>query len=308
MSETGEATSISTTKIDAPISAAPAADATVAVRATSSVPDIVHTGTTNLLDDEAIRVVTWGDLTTDNTGKIVTISGCDVSAIKVPQLRLICGTLKVGGYRSAKKNNILEMLATYMKTKQVYEHTQQGSATTRKTINCNFRLLNLLFSDKFAEDYSHIGDAPTRADLDGPAGTATCKLFWTRVQESYVDDVDKYNEVMFEEYFFSKYSINPSVIVQHDWKKLMANYKEVNAAYKESLVKFTASGNHDSVFFNFCSGRLDAYYLWLHLQQRPELLTYVNAVLQPGVFSDSSSPNQGMAELQSTALLTVNTN
>jgi polyhydroxyalkanoate synthesis regulator phasin len=50
---------------------------------------------------------------------------------------------------------------------------------------------------------------------------------------------------------------------------------------------------------------LDIYYLFLHLQERPELSTTVNALLQPGVFSDSSRPKRGIDESQSTASLTA---
>lgn len=61
--------------------------------------------------------------------------------------------------------------------------------------------------------------------------------------------------------------INPGVIVKHNWKKLRAMGKAVNADNKAALTRFTLSGTHDSNFFSLCNGKLQAYYLGLILMK-----------------------------------------
>jgi hypothetical protein len=73
--------------------------------------------------------------------------------------------------------------------------------------------------------------------------------------------------------------INPGIVVNHNWKKLRAMWKTVNADYKAALTRFTLSGTHDSNFFSFCNGKLETYYLRLHLDRRPELNGMVEADL-----------------------------
>ena len=67
--------------------------------------------------------------------------------------------------------------------------------------------------------------------------------------------------------------------MQHDWKKLRAVWKSVNAKYKAALSRYTISGTHDSDFYTFCNGKLEIYYLRKHLELRPELNATVKADL-----------------------------
>ena len=75
--------------------------------------------------------------------------------------------------------------------------------------------------------------------------------------------------------------------MKHDWKKLRAIWKKTNTKYKASLTRFTILGTHANDFYSFCNGKMDVYYLYKHLQQRPSLNDMVAADL-PTVCSLSS--------------------
>jgi hypothetical protein len=123
--------------------------------------------------------------------------------------------------------------------------------------------------------------------------------FWERVQQAFVNPGNElYNQLQFvdnEDLFDLMPHINPGNIVFHDWKKLRSIWKSVNAAYKGALARFTVSGTHTSDFFSFCNGNLETYYLWLHLQRRPELNGMVEADLPADCLlaSEKFSYNEG---------------
>ena len=165
-----------------------------------------------------------------------------------------------------------------------------------------FRLMNILFSDVFAADFATIGNIATREEMD--SGKAANEMyFWEQVRDAFVTpgDISAYNELQFvgedgDDIFNSQHHINPGNIVVHDWKKLRAMWKAINAEYKAALSRFTVSGTHDSDFFGFCKGNLETYYLRLHLQQRPELNGMVEANLPDKCFV--SSDMSSIAELR----------
>ena len=159
------------------------------------------------------------------------------------------------------------------------------TTTTRKEVQCPFRLMNILFSDQFAERFAETGNTASRELLDtGMAGND--QHFWKSVQAAFISPVPnaEFDEFMFKDdvvLSLQTDDIDPSKIVQHDWKKLRTIWKASNSEYKSALSRFTVSGTHENDFWNFCNGRLEAYYLHKLLSLRPNLVGFVEAELPP---------------------------
>jgi hypothetical protein len=173
--------------------------------------------------------------------------------------------------------------------KEVVDGNQPGTTSTRKEVQCTYRLLNLLFSNDFAEEFPQIRNSPSRHTLD--VGKAAYEEgFWSKVAKAYVVRHPVYDQLHFldDDIFAFETTINPSKIVHHDWKKLRSLWKAVNADYKVTLDRYTQSGTHEDNFYKFCSGKKEAYYLRLHLANKPGLNEMVEASL-PDACNLSSS-------------------
>ena len=53
--------------------------------------------------DEQLRYASWSDVQLNDAGKIVSVHGKDIGSMRVNQLRLLCQSFQLGGYKSAKK-------------------------------------------------------------------------------------------------------------------------------------------------------------------------------------------------------------
>ena len=160
--------------------------------------------------------------------------------------------------------------------------TNSSTSAPRKEIQCTFRLLNLLFSDAFAEDFGNLGNVASRQLLDN--GTAANdQHFWTRVQTEFVSsETPTVCNLSFTDdpvFANKQHQINPAKVVRHDWKKLRLIWKGLNADYKAALTRYTVSGTHEQNFFQFCNGKLDTYYLRRKLDEKPQLNDTVAANL-----------------------------
>ena len=152
--------------------------------------------------------------------------------------------------------------------------------SNRKQIQCPFRLMNVIFSDDFIEDFTKLGDASSRQQLDaGKAGKQ--QHFWERLSVAFAEPMDAYGRLYFldDDVMAENDHINPSKIVRHDWKKLRSMWKSINADYKAALTRFTQSGTHDHNFYAFCNGKLETYYLRKYLDMRPHVNATVEALL-----------------------------
>lgn len=206
------------------------------------------------------------------------------------ELRAICCKLGVGGYKNKKKDFILELLAAKKMNEAIYDEIfspKDGKTTTKKEIQCPFRLCNIVFSDAYAEKLARIGDKATRPELD--SGKLNDEMFWRDVQATFADkDADEaISRLQFEHPALEDMSIDPSKIVHHDWKRLQSIFKATNSAYKKSLVNFRMSGTHTSDFYSFCQGKLDVLYLHFHLQNKPGLNEAIEADLLNAVFDET---------------------
>ena len=66
-------------------------------------------------------------------------------------------------------------------------NNRRSLLTTRKEIQCTFRLLNNLVSNKFLSEFACFGNLASRALLEtGNAGND--EYFWSKVQNAFVDN------------------------------------------------------------------------------------------------------------------------
>jgi hypothetical protein len=114
--------------------------------------------------------------------------------------------------------------------------------------------------------------------------------FWDKIQKEFLVSKPEYDILQFQDddTFFNE-SFNPGKIVTHDWRKLRYIWKAVNADYKQAFDRFTQSGTHENNFLAFCSGKKEAYYLRLHLGNKPSLNEMVEAELPEGCCVSSST-------------------
>ena len=265
--------------------------------------------------------VTLKDIEYDHEGNPISVFGVSWDKLPVKQVRTICSKLGVKGVKNVKKSTMIDVLKKWCYSRKVYdnmranlgletndteEHENQGGGAPRKEIQCSFRLMNILFCDAFANEFALLGNIASRDMLDA-GKAANDQYFWEQVQATFVTDKasnEDYGRLLFVEddevFAEQEHFIDPSVIVGHDWKRLRKIWKAVNAEYKAALTRFTVSGTHDDNFFGFCNGKLETYYLRLHLIRRPQLNGMVEAALPDKCFMSSEMP---ITELQRKLLL-----
>jgi len=259
---------------------------------------------------DAYKSVSWSDIDYDEEGGVTGVIGRQWRFINAKDIRSVCMSLGLsGGLRTTKKEDMINRIiaAAYNRPKYARlvaedynssaddeneEEDEERGATkkknggTRKQAQCPFRLINILFSDQFADDFGQLGKIADRATLDS-GKAAHGQYFWEKVQKAFVDSSNnsRYGHLHYkdsDDVFAGIDHIDCSKIVPHSWKKLEKMWRGVHAEYKAAFSRFTRSGNHDSNFFGFCTGRLAVYYLWKKLQERPQLNSFVEADLPEG--------------------------
>jgi len=92
---------------------------------------------------------------------------------------------------------IQQIIAIY-RTKEKYGRLADGSnlSATRKEPHCPYRLMNILFSDRFAEEFAQVGNVADWVGLD-TRKVANNNLFWQGVQESSEGQDEAYNYMLF---------------------------------------------------------------------------------------------------------------
>jgi hypothetical protein len=251
--------------------------------------------------DIDVKAVSWGNIEVgdrlsnkaDDSGQMVksvlTICGFDAMALNTEQLRQICGTLKIQGYRSKPKAEVLRIMAVAKLHQSFYEGEQEPQdKSPAKTRNCTFRLLNVLFSDKMSPKLEQLGARKKKEILDSGLA-ANDEYFWQEVMEKYQEVNEEYDELAHTDSMFA--GIDPSVKLPHSWSKLRDIYKGVTKSYAEVFENFKKSGNHDD-FINFCGAKSEVYYLYLWLQEKPQLEQMVVAELPNDLFIDSAKKEQ----------------
>ena len=101
--------------------------------------------------------------------------------------------------------------------------------TLRKTIHCQFRLLNILFSDSMVHDFFSSGNTPTKEDLEHH-NVGIKSVFWTTVHSAFMHGIAyKYgfaDKVNFIHPQFENQEIDPSKFLLHSPHKLYDMWKE----------------------------------------------------------------------------------
>jgi hypothetical protein len=261
--------------------------------------------------ETALAKATWDDITSLlSDGEASFFGGTTLSDLTAKQVRTLCSKLGIKQVKNVPKAEmLLRLQQTYANRKAYAELGYVGqppaeprtncggdstTASPRKEVQCSFRLVNILFSDAFADDFATLGNVASRQLLDaGAAGND--QHFWKTVQASFVsaDDDPTFDELAYsdDDILGGQDHIDPSKKLNHDWKKLRAIWKSLNADYKAALTNYTVSGTHDQNFYHFCKGKVAVYYLWKKLQDRPQLNATVQACLpqECGVSSEDST-------------------
>jgi hypothetical protein len=256
------------------------------------------------LDVDA-KAVSWGNIEvgdrpsnkTDDSGKMVksvlTICGVDAMALNTEQLRQICGTLKIQGYCSKPKAEVLRIMAVAKLHQCFYEGEQEPLSKEQdksqaKTRNCTFWLLNVLFSDEMSPKLEQLGARKNKEILDSGLA-ANDEYFWQEVMKKYQEVNEEYDELAHMDSMFA--GVEPLVMLPHSWSKLRDIYKGVTKCYAEVFENFKKSGNHDDLS-KFCGSKSEVYYLYLWLQDKPQLEQMVVAELPNDLFIDSAKKEQ----------------
>jgi len=253
----------------------------------------------------------WIDITEDYDGVATGIFGVEWGELSSKQLRAICSKLNIKGVRNAKKPDMVQRISKTHKNRKAYSAMlsqadsklspeERDNRNIRKQIQCPFRLMNVIFSDEFVEDFVSLGNASNRQLLDS-GKAANQQHFWERVATAFLDPVDTYGMLHFmdDDVIEDHGHIDPSNIVPHDWKKLRVIWKSINADYKAALNRFTQSGTHDNNFYAFCGGKVETYYLRKYLELRPNTNATVEADL-PEDCAISSDGTQSVSRTGST--------
>jgi len=88
--------------------------------------------------------------------------------------------------KNASKEVILQKIVSIYKVKERYgklvDNVEVILSATRKEPQCPYRLLNILFSDRFSEGLVQLGNMADWAELD-TGKASNNQLFWEGVQE-----------------------------------------------------------------------------------------------------------------------------
>jgi hypothetical protein len=221
---------------------------------------------------------------------VLTICGIDAMQFNTEQLRQICSNMKLTGYRSKPKADVLRIIGVGKLHQAVYENMEGPSNTSdakapAKTRNCVFRLINVLFSDEMSPKFEQLGGKKEKNILD--TGLASNdEYFWQEVTDKYKEANEDYDNLAFIEDIFL--GIDPSVKQDHSWSKLHEIFKGLTKSYAEIHENHKQSGYHDD-FINFVGAKSEVYYLHLWLQDKPQLEPMVNINLPEDVFLDSGN-------------------
>ncbi len=211
-------------------------------------------------------------------------------------LQKYCASLQIKGASNAKKITLQKQLVLRKSIAEThrslgidandYNNAKDTSKEPTKTKHCSFRLLNILFSDKFFNDFVADSNSNSRAEIEAQNinGDGSNK-FWTAVAAAFKDpshdvgSIIEYNDAYITDFDFKAAGIDLKHIVEHKGTKLLAIFKDLKRHYTVAKNKFTTSGTHDSDFFNFCDGNIAILYLHLWLKLKPNALSICNRKL-----------------------------
>ncbi|EEY66830.1 uncharacterized protein PITG_17398 [Phytophthora infestans T30-4] len=124
-----------------------------------------------------------------------------------------------------------------------------------------FRLLNVLFSDRFFDTFLETGHQLRREELDQGGST-----FWTDVATEFGSDNNEFDTLISDDEVFE--GIDPSVVMAHSAAKLQRMWKEASSNFARAEAGSKVSGQNGQDFWDYCNGRTDVYYVDRRLDKR----------------------------------------
>ncbi len=240
--------------------------------------------TSNLLEAQ------WSDIFEGDNRVALGIFGIEWEVFSSKQLCTIYSKLNIKGVRNAKKPDMVHRISKSHTNQKAYGAIlswadskmtpKEKERNLRKQIQCPFRLMDVVFPDQFVEDFVSLRNVSSRQLLD--SGRASNEQhFWEHVALAFAEPEDTYGMLHFldDDIMEDHWHIDHSKIVLHDWKKLCAMWKAINADNKAALNRFTQSGTHHNNFYSYCTGKVETYYLWKYLELQPNANAMVEACL-----------------------------
>ncbi len=141
------------------------------------------------------------------------------------------------------------------------------------------------FSEEISAKFISLGEKKDKNVLDsGLAGFD--EFFWQDVLVKYQTSCSSFDALAFQDAMFE--GIDPSIKLNHSWSKLRDIYKVLSKDFEVVRDNHKKSGNHDD-FINFCNNKSEVYYLYLWLQEKPDVSNIVACELHDSVFCDSAA-------------------
>ncbi|POM66256.1 Hypothetical protein PHPALM_17913 [Phytophthora palmivora] len=204
-----------------------------------------------------------------------------IATYSTKELRTLCGGFGVpaqskeyAAYQS--KAGYSELLVKLLDAKtasnagaEFVPMTSTASGRTRKTKNCNLRLINVLFSPTMAPYLADLGDEATRKKrtVDG------ISPFWEKVRTEFMSRKQEYAWIRYpDDQVFADFNLASPVA--HSGEKLQKMWEKLGLAYASVFSQFSDEKNCDADL-SACAGRIDVYYLRRWLSDKPELLSVV---------------------------------
>ncbi|KAK1931519.1 hypothetical protein P3T76_012848 [Phytophthora citrophthora] len=234
-----------------------------------------------------------------DTGKKEALQSA-MSWCSTKELRSFCGGMGVR-VRSKEyaiyhtKAGYTELLTQLLRAKSATKGIAVGSSPasivvtpvkrTRKTKNCNLRLLNVLCSDFMAPFLSGMNAEPTQTEISTGAVGGN-NPFWTRFRNEFVSNKPEYGRLSFQGRCLSGFDL--STPVPHSSTKLSEMWSELWEAYNSALTRFTHTEDANLEFADCCPSRGDVFYMRCWLEVKTNLLSEICAPPLPAGITLSS--------------------
>ncbi|OWZ17267.1 hypothetical protein PHMEG_0008806 [Phytophthora megakarya] len=202
-----------------------------------------------------------------------------IATYSTKELRTLCGGFGVpaqskeyAAYQS--KAGYSELLVKLLEAKTSNRGTEfvslagNASARTRKTKNCNFRLINVLFSAMMAPFLPDLVDELARKKRDEGRSP-----FWEKVRTEFLSSKQEYARIRYpDDQVFADFNLASPVA--HSSEKLHKMWEKLGLEYASVFSQFSNERNCDTDL-SACAGRIDVYYLRRWLKDKPELVSVV---------------------------------
>ena len=113
--------------------------------------------------------ITWPDVVIEQD-KLKSVREFPIKELKHKDLHAVCSQLKIKGVKNTLKDSILEKIVSVYKLKERFgkleDDTQIIITSPIKDPPCPYRLLKILFLDRFSEGLALIGNVADQFELD----------------------------------------------------------------------------------------------------------------------------------------------